>query len=111
MPEVRLDLLGKPGWTAWVILAVCVQPAIVEELFFRYLALGHLLPILGRRGAVVVSSIMFGFAHLFALLSTPYLILVGIVFGYARLWGRSMALPIALHFAHNLAVLWFETWL
>jgi membrane protease YdiL (CAAX protease family) len=111
VPDLKIDLFARPEWTAWIILTICVQPAVVEELFFRYLALGHLRPLLGNRGAVVVSAVMFGFAHLFALLSTPYLVLAGIVFGYTRLCGRSLALPIFLHFAHNLAVLWLDSWL
>lgn len=111
LPDVRLDLFDRPGRLPWIILGLCAQPAIVEELFFRYLALGHLRPLLGSHGAVLVSSAMFGLAHIFAVLSAPYLILAGIAFGYARLYGRSLALPMLLHFAHNLAILRLEPWL
>ena len=36
---------------------------IIEELFFRYLALGTLRRYLGVHGAVWVSAVMFGVGH------------------------------------------------
>ena len=49
---------------AWLTLAICVQPAIFEELFFRHLTLGHLRGVMGVHAAVWVSSLIFGLAHL-----------------------------------------------
>ena len=91
--------LRSPGPSS----ALCVQPAIVEELFFRYLAIGHLRTIVGTHGAVWIAAVMFGVAHLFNPLGVPYLIVAGFVFGYARVLGRGLASD-ALHFAHNAAV-------
>ena len=79
--------------------------AIVEELFFRYLALGTLRRVLGMHGAVWVSAVMFGMAHIFVLPSIPLLTLVGVVLGYMRVWSGGMTLPISLHFLHNLAII------
>jgi uncharacterized protein len=98
-------------FSAWNLLLVCVQPAIVEELFFRYLALGTLRRVLGTHGAVWVSAVMFGMAHIFVLPSIPLLTLLGVVLGYMRVWSGGMTLPITLHFLHNLAVLALVAWL
>lgn len=94
----------------WILLTV--EPAIFEELFFRYLLLGTLYDALrggGQRLAihlsVLLSSIMFAVAHLGQPLNIPYLVLVGLVLGYLRLASGSLALPMLLHFLHNAAVL------
>ena len=92
---------------ALVFITHCIQPAIVEEAYCRGLALGILRGMLGKHGAVWISAIMFGLLHVGAPFSIPYLTLVGVCFGYARLATGGMLLPIALHFAHNLIVL---TW-
>jgi CAAX protease family protein len=108
------NLLGLPTVDLWaaqdpfalsLLLLICVQPAIVEELFFRYLALGALRRHMSLHGAVLVSSVMFGMAHVGQPLSIPYLMLVGMVLGYVRATSRSLVLPMLMHFAHNLAVL------
>ncbi|GBD37423.1 hypothetical protein HRbin36_02554 [bacterium HR36] len=94
----------------WVVLTV--QPAIFEELFFRYLALGALYDALrggGRQLAmhlsVLLSAVMFAVAHLGQLVFVPYLLLVGLALGYLRLASGGLALPMLLHFLHNSAVL------
>jgi membrane protease YdiL (CAAX protease family) len=77
-PPTRDELMAKGLRSAWIILAVCAQPAIVEELFFRYLALGTLRRSVGVHGAVWISSVMFGLAHIGVPLSIPMLTLVGV---------------------------------
>jgi len=54
LPEIHM------GGLVFLALAVCVQPGVVEELFFRCLALGILRGSMGDHAAVMVSSIMFG---------------------------------------------------
>jgi membrane protease YdiL (CAAX protease family) len=93
----------------WLVLAICVQPAIFEELFFRYLTLGHLRSVTGVHGAVWVSSLIFGLAHLGVPLSIPMLVVVGVVLGYARVWSGSLLLPMLMHAAHNLVIVYLET--
>ena len=93
------------GVTFLNVLCVAVQPAIVEELFFRYAALGAMRQFCGVHAAVWISSVMFGFAHIYAPLGLPWLIVAGAVFGYARLSG-GLPLSMVMHFLHNLVVLW-----
>lgn len=90
---------------AWAILLVCIQPAVVEEVFFRFLLLGHLRPHLGTHGAVWLSAVIFGMAHLGNIPGWPVLVLLGAGLGYARVCSGGLTLPILLHFLHNFAVL------
>jgi uncharacterized protein len=84
-----------------------VQPAIIEELFFRYLAFGALWRATGLHGTVWVTAAMFAMLHIYNPLGLPYLFLAGIILGYARVWG-GLALPMAMHFLHNLAMIAIE---
>jgi membrane protease YdiL (CAAX protease family) len=95
----------KEDFSAWNILATCAQPAIIEELFFRYLALGTLRRFMNTPGAVAVSSVMFGIAHIGVPLSIPMLTVVGFGLGYLRVTSGGLALPMLMHFAHNFVIL------
>ncbi|OWK45023.1 CPBP family intramembrane glutamic endopeptidase [Fimbriiglobus ruber] len=108
--DVQVVDLGLAHQWWWAILLVCVQPAVVEELMFRHLLLGHLRPHLGLHGAVWISGVVFGMAHLGNIVGWPVLMLLGAAFGYARACSGSLALPIALHFLHNFAVLGIEAY-
>ncbi len=90
--------------TLAAVLLTCVQPAVVEELFFRYLALGVLRRATGRHAAVGASAALFAVAHLYNPFGMPYLFVAGLVFGHYWAAG-GLALPVLLHFGHNLAVL------
>ena len=95
-----------PGLTLMMLLVMCLQPAVVEEWFFRHLALGTLREAAGLHGAVWLSGVMFGFAHLLNPVAIPYLCLVGVCLGYLRVWSGSLLLPMILHFLHNAVVLY-----
>ncbi|HZZ73566.1 MAG TPA: CPBP family intramembrane glutamic endopeptidase [Pirellulales bacterium] len=92
----------------WSILLTCIQPAIIEELFFRYLVLGNLREFMGDHGAIWVSSIMFGMAHIGNPLAIPILMVVGATFGYARVYSNSMIPPMLMHCLHNGMILILE---
>jgi membrane protease YdiL (CAAX protease family) len=106
LPLLEDKLAAAYGMSPKLLLAYCAQPAIFEELFFRYLVLDTLRRPAGTHAAVFVSSLMFGLAHIGAPLSIPVLTLIGMGLGYARVASRSIALPIFMHFAHNLAIVW-----
>jgi uncharacterized protein len=89
----------------WWAATICVQPAIVEELFFRGCCWRVMTPVMGVHTTVLVSSIMFGMAHIGVPLSMPILAAVGLLLGYARAWSGSLWLPMILHFLHNLVVI------
>ena len=100
------DITFSDGWLA--IGLICLQPAVVEELMFRYLMLGHLRRFVNVHFAVWISSVLFGIAHVGAPVGVPVLILLGAGLGYCRVWGRTLILPMLLHFFHNLFVLYLN---
>jgi membrane protease YdiL (CAAX protease family) len=100
-------ILAGVGFTPLVFFAYCVQPAIVEEIFFRYLALDTLRTVMSPWAAIFLSSMMFGLAHIGVPLSIPILGVVGIALAWARVASGSLILPMVLHAFHNLCVvLW-----
>lgn len=105
-PDWALDRAEK--WSVSLLIVFCLQPGIVEELFFRHLVQSTLTGAMGTHSAIWVTAIMFGMAHIFVPLSIPILTIVGAGFGYARVWSGSLVLPIMLHALHNAVVLWLE---
>ncbi|HVJ69008.1 MAG TPA: CPBP family intramembrane glutamic endopeptidase [Caulifigura sp.] len=102
--EIDLVSADTEYWWLWMA-AVCIQPAIFEELFFRGCCWRVFTPVLGIHSTVLISSVMFGMAHVGVPLSVPILTLVGFVLGYARAYSGSIWLPALLHFLHNLVVI------
>jgi membrane protease YdiL (CAAX protease family) len=96
--------LGPPI-TIITVLLICVQPALIEEWFFRHLALGSLREKVGTNWAVWISGAMFAAAHITNIPGMPYLLLLGVTLGYLRIHSGGLALPMLLHFLHNFAVL------
>ncbi|MCB9853497.1 MAG: CPBP family intramembrane metalloprotease [Phycisphaerales bacterium] len=94
------------GWGV-VILLICIQPALIEELAFRGIILGGLRTAMDDRDAVIVSAMMFMILHV-QVFSIVHLLLMGICAGYLRLKTRSIWPCVALHFTHNSLVLLFE---
>jgi membrane protease YdiL (CAAX protease family) len=105
-PEAPVLFHGKL-LTAWIV-AVCLQPALVEELYFRCLLFGALRSVMGGHAVVWVTAAAFAIAHIGTPLSMPVLFLVGILLGYARLGSGRMWLPMVLHFLHNAAIVAME---
>jgi membrane protease YdiL (CAAX protease family) len=119
--------------TLVTVLLICVQPAIVEELFFRQMVLGvfrksmatdrlvyrifRFVPFirltahreLGFHSAVWLTAALFAFAHLGNIVGMPYLFLAGVVFGYARVFG-GLPLAMLMHFVHNFVVIAYAAW-
>lgn len=90
------------------LMAICLQPAIVEELFFRNLAMGAALELVSAPWAVFLTATLFALAHLGQPLGMPVLWLMGLALGYLRLSTGTLWLPMLFHFLHNLAVLIVE---
>jgi membrane protease YdiL (CAAX protease family) len=97
----------KLKFTLVTVLLICVQPAIVEELFFRQMTLGVFRKSMNLHLAVWATAGLFAFAHLTNPFGMPYLFLAGAMFGYARVYG-GLPLAMVLHFLHNLAVVSYE---
>jgi membrane protease YdiL (CAAX protease family) len=100
---------AKFQFTLVTVLLICVQPAIVEELFFRQMTLGVFRKSMNLHLAVWVTAALFAFAHLGQILAMPYLFLAGGLCGYARVYG-GLPLAMILHFLHNLVVVAYDAW-
>ena len=92
-----LLLDGQPLWV--LLLALAVTPAICEELLFRGLVFSGLRR-LGPVAAVVLSALLFAFAHgsIYRLLPT---FVLGALLGYARLKSGSIVPGIVIHALNN----------
>lgn len=98
------DLMEAGHHRWWLLALVCMQPAIVEEMFFRRLTFDFFCNHTTRGTAAFASAAMFAGAHTGALLSFPYFVLFGIVMAWLRSWSGSLALPMLMHFTHNLII-------
>ncbi len=106
LPLIDIALLAEDGWSARLFVALCLQPAIFEELFFRHLVLDSLRAPIGTHTAVLASSLMFGLAHIGTPLNIPVLTLFGVALGYGRILSGSLIPPMLMHLFHNAAVLY-----
>lgn len=95
-------LEAQYGWTV-IILTICVQPAIIEELAFRGVIFRGLEKIMDIRSAVIASSVMFMTLHL-TVLGFPILLAIGLVLGVLRWKSGSLYPAMVMHFAHNLLI-------
>jgi membrane protease YdiL (CAAX protease family) len=106
LPVIQDVLVEGRPWM--VFLTICVQPAIVEEAYFRGFALRTLQTVMGNHASVWITALMFAMAHIAMPLSMPYLFLMGGVLGYLRIASGGVWLPIVLHLIHNLVVTLIE---
>jgi uncharacterized protein len=86
------------------MLAIAVQPALIEELAFRGVIFARLQPLLDGRTTVIVTAVMFMVVHL-ALLSLVFLLSMGLLLGWLRLRSQSLYPGMVLHLLHNTTVL------
>ncbi len=103
---------NEPPWAPIVLWigAVIVAP-IAEESFFR----GLVQTVLGSHGrrrwaAVVVTSILFGFAHASQWQVVPALALLGLILGVLYERSGMLFTPILLHALFNLKTLVWESY-
>jgi membrane protease YdiL (CAAX protease family) len=103
VPPLEQQVMEETGWLAFLV--ICVQPAIIEEVYCRGFVMGNLLTYVSRHSAVWISAVMFGLLHVASPLSIPYLIAVGVCLGYLRLASGGLLLPMLFHFVHNFTVM------
>lgn len=94
------------GWTI-VVLSVCVQPALIEELAFRGVMFSSFREVLGPAETIVVTAMMFMIIHL-AVPTFPVLFAMGLLLGYLRYRTGSLLPAMIMHFTHNLMVIVME---
>ena len=104
------QLQGFPGIRAALIgLLVTGVLALSEELLFRGVALRYMRSLCGDRAAILLSAILFGAYHVVqshdwamgAVFRFLMPTLGGLLFGWAALRSRGLALPLGLHLGGN----------
>ncbi|MEM6395781.1 MAG: type II CAAX endopeptidase family protein [Bacteroidota bacterium] len=85
-----------------LFIAVAILPALGEELLFRGLIQGKILPLFieNKHLQVILAGLLFSVMHLEMAGILPRWIL-GIAFGYAFLWSQSLWAPILMHLTFN----------
>ncbi len=81
------------------IMIVLIAP-IVEELFFRGIALPSIMRFMGPWPAVLLSSVWFAASH-FQAVQFAGLLAVALALAVCRVYSKSLLPPIALHMAFN----------
>lgn len=100
--ENKVSDYGSTSGTAENIIyfiAIAVVPPIIEEFLFRGAILGSLRKH-GDALAIVVSAVMFGFAHS-NFIQTPVTFLTGLVLAYLTVKTNSLIPAIIVHFVNN----------
>lgn len=90
---------GPYGWLPLILTVVVVGP-LIEEVVFRGWIQRRLERHFKAFAAILVTAVLFAAAHMIPLL-VPYYFLMGIVFGYAVYWSRSLWTGVILHMAMN----------
>ena len=108
--DARWHFQGLPGIRAAVVgLGVAALLVLVEELLFRGVALRYVRALYGDRRAIVLSALLFGGYHLLqsgdwamgAVFRFAMPVLGGLVFGWAAVRSKGLALPLGLHLGGN----------
>ncbi len=110
MGGIRVERVGGIG-ALWAMLAMAVTSGTIEEILFRGILLRHIEAMLGTWAALLITSALFGLAHLAnpgASLFAAFAIAMeaGILLGAAYLWTRRLWVPIGIHAAWNFTQGW-----
>ncbi|MCC5849088.1 MAG: CPBP family intramembrane metalloprotease [Verrucomicrobia bacterium] len=101
---MRLDRIGLEGPGLWLLF--CIFPAIIEEIAFRGLLQPMLMNALPKGKAMLIVAAIFAGMH-FSIYSFPYLLLVGLYFGWLQEKTKSLYPCIVAHALHNAFVIAF----
>ena len=110
MVRAPWELQGVPGIRAALIGVLLTGVlTLTEELLFRGVALRYLRSLYGDRAAILLSAVLFGAYHLVqsddwamgAVFRFLMPTLGGLLFGWAALRSRGLALPLGLHLGAN----------
>ena len=89
-----------------LVTLFCIFPAIMEEIAFRGLVQHWLVSAIAPMRALLIASALFMALH-FSVVSAPYLFMVGMLLGWAKLKTGSLYPSMLIHFLHNFLVISF----
>jgi membrane protease YdiL (CAAX protease family) len=100
VPRLTDEFLSQGYGPGAVALAICIQPAVVEELAFRGIIQTTVRDVMRPGEAIVVSAIAFSIMHWSLVMFVPFVIL-GAYFGWLREASGSLYPSMLAHFLHN----------
>lgn len=108
-PMAFLDELAVTAHPFWLLaIAMVVVAPIYEEVIFRgfmWTGLAH-SPV-GALGASIITSVIFAFIHFqYGWVELASIVLLAMLFSYARYISGSLYLPIVLHIVNNSLAMW-----
>ena len=89
----------SPGEFIWLIIVVCITPALCEETFFRGVVQRTFERTIGWKSVILV-GVLFGFFHMNPL-GLITLAILGMLLGYFYYRSRSLVPSMAAHFTNN----------
>jgi membrane protease YdiL (CAAX protease family) len=105
--QAMFERLGSDSLPS--LLTGCVMAPILEEMLFRGVFLRSFLVQYERRGAIVLSALLFGLAHM-----NLYQFVVGFALGLVTGWlyerTRSLWPTIVLHASYNVSLSVLDAW-
>jgi len=111
-PDLGSAISRIPAALPWMLVFV-FSNALMEELWFRGIFLRPLEPLVGRWGAILVTSFIFGAAHYNATWSFPggpivlsaVTFALGVLGAWAMLKYRSLMGPVLLHAGYDVIII------
>lgn len=102
LPLLRAtDSFTKAHWPIGsIVLLVCLEPAVVEEIAFRGIIQTKLTEILSSKEALIIQAALFSVLHLSPAIFVSHFVM-GLLFGWARLRTGQIYFGMLLHFAWN----------
>lgn len=94
------DFPHTPAGVAAYLIYLSVLPAIFEEWFFRGVLQKNLSTVISRKGAIVISAVIFGFMHVDPG-QTVFAIGFGLIAGYLFDLTGSIWFGVLIHFVNN----------
>jgi membrane protease YdiL (CAAX protease family) len=95
LPPRPTNLVMKLFW-------MCFYAPLVEEIVFRSLLTAAVYPLIGQRGAIVVSGVVFAMIHVIGGNPGPDNQVAGFLLEWAFLRSGTILVPMAMHAAGNL---------
>ena len=100
MKESILQIAGQTGF--WTFILMVISAPVLEELIFRGIMLEGLLKKYTPATSIIISSVLFGIAHL-----NPWQLVSGLIIGIFSGWvyykTRSLVPSVIIHAAANLS--------
>lgn len=92
-------------WSLFQLAFISMLAGVCEEVFFRSVIQGTLSVITGPLAALIISSALFGVAHLVTLAYAIIAAAIGAYFGVLWMWSDNLLVPITAHAAYDFVAL------